>query len=277
MIYIGDPMSEHFYDEYHKYHAEFPDVHYLSKSTNEYGRTKVKEGSRDLIFYSDKGTIMKPAVKDKFYDVMEEAEYLISLAAMKAHDAAGISLCTKNHFGTQARDKALHLHQGLNDRRRPTAYGQYRVMVDLMGNKHTGGKNLFYILEALWTGGNWNGLPEKFLMAPFNNNYTSSILASLDPVAIESVAFDFLRTEFTNPKYKLPHMHKADIDDYLQQAADPKNWPEGIIYAPDGDDKPLESLGVHEHWNNPEKKQYTRNLGTGKGIELVKIMQNEKA
>jgi hypothetical protein len=27
---------------------------------------------------------------------------------------------------------------------------------------------------------------------------------------------------------------------------------------------------VHEHWNNPEDKEYTRNLGTGDGIELVK-------
>ncbi len=30
-------------------------------------------------------------------------------------------------------------------------------------------------------------------------------------------------------------------------------------------------LGVHEHWNNPDDKQYSRDLGTGKGIELVSI------
>jgi hypothetical protein len=72
-------------------------------------------------------------------------------------------------------------------------------------------------------------------------------------------------------------MHRADIDDYLHQAADSKNWPEGIVYAPDGDGIPLpDSLGVHEHWNNPEKKEYTRNLGKGKGIELVKIFQTPK-
>jgi len=28
-------------------------------------------------------------------------------------------------------------------------------------------------------------------------------------------------------------------------------------------------MGVHEHWNNPVDKQYSRNLGTGDGIELV--------
>jgi hypothetical protein len=33
----------------------------------------------------------------------------------------------------------------------------------------------------------------------------------------------------------------------------------------------LASLGVYEHWNNPTDKQYSVNLGTGKGIELVKL------
>jgi len=33
----------------------------------------------------------------------------------------------------------------------------------------------------------------------------------------------------------------------------------------------LESLGVHEHWNNANDKQYSRNLGAGNGIELVNV------
>ena len=40
-------------------------------------------------------------------------------------------------------------------------------------------------------------------------------------------------------------------------------------YDPDGDGNALTSQGVHEHWNNATDKQYTRNLGTGNGIELV--------
>ena len=31
----------------------------------------------------------------------------------------------------------------------------------------------------------------------------------------------------------------------------------------------MASLGAHEHWNNATDKQYTRNLGTGDGIELL--------
>ena len=33
----------------------------------------------------------------------------------------------------------------------------------------------------------------------------------------------------------------------------------------------MTSLGVHEHWNNEIDKQYSRNLGTGDGIELLYI------
>ena len=32
-----------------------------------------------------------------------------------------------------------------------------------------------------------------------------------------------------------------------------------------------------EHWNNPVDKQYSRNLGTGNGIELIKLPSWSKA
>jgi hypothetical protein len=33
----------------------------------------------------------------------------------------------------------------------------------------------------------------------------------------------------------------------------------------------ISSIGVNEHWNNTNEMLYSRNLGTGEGIELVKI------
>lgn len=60
------------------------------------------------------------------------------------------------------------------------------------------------------------------------------------------------------------------MDDYLHQAADSKNWPEGLVYNPDGEGA-LKSLGIHEHWNDPVNKQYSRNLGEDYGIELKQI------
>jgi len=272
-IYVGDAMRNIYQDEYVKYHAEFPGVNYLSSFGSTSGRIRSSESSKDLIFYSDKKTIMNEAGSDKLYSVLEEAEYLINLPAMKGHNLGGITLCAKNHFGTQTRSSAAHLHPGLNNSSR-RGYGYYRVLVDIMGNRHTGEKNLIYILDALWSGSNWNGLPVKFLMPPFDNNWSSSIFLSLDPVAVESVALDFLRTEFTKPEHKVSYISDPGVDDYLHQAADPKNWATGVIYMPNGDGKPIPgSLGVHEHWNNPVDKQYTRNLGSGEGIELVKIFQ----
>jgi hypothetical protein len=101
---------------------------------------------------------------------------------------------------------------------------------------------------------------------------------SLDPVAIESVGYDFLRTEWdgvhkhdavNNQWEAMPNAY--GVEDYIHQAADPANWPEGVVYDPDNSGKPVPVLGVHEHWNNPIDKQYSRNLGTGNGIELVSI------
>jgi hypothetical protein len=272
-IYVGDAMRNIYQDEYIKYYTEFPRVNYLSSFGSTHGRIISRESASDLIFYSDKKAVMSDAGSDKIYSVLEDAEYMINLPAMKGHGIAGITLCVKNHFGTQSRKSAAHLHPGLNSKNR-LGYGHYRVLVDMMGNKFTGDKNLFYILDALWSGANWNGLPVKFLMPPFNNHWSSSLLLSLDPVAIESVAFDFLRTEFTNPAHTFDFISEPGVDDYLHQAADSKNWPAGIVYTPNGDGIRMpDSLGVHEHWNNPEDKQYSKNLGKGEGIELAKVFQ----
>jgi parallel beta-helix repeat protein len=58
-------------------------------------------------------------------------------------------------------------------------------------------------------------------------------------------------------------------ENYLHEMALADNPPSGTVYDPEQDGTPLASLGVHEHWNNPIDKQYSRNLGTGDGIELV--------
>ncbi len=86
------------------------------------------------------------------------------------------------------------------------------------------------------------------------------MLLSQDPVAIDSVAFDFLKEELT--------MYGV-VDIYLHEAALADDPPSGVFYDPEGDGTGLESLGVHEHWNNPVDKQYSRNLGLDVGIELV--------
>jgi hypothetical protein len=276
-IAVGDPMTNTYGHNYDIWYAEFPQVVYTDKFTDKFGRTLIAPGANDLIFYSDKSQ------NDKIYDIMERADYLINTALLKPHVWGGISLTAKNHFGSQARETASHLHYGLMAPQGgvPTngGYHKYRVLVDLMGSKYLGQNTVLYLVDGLFAGGGTETKPPvKYFMAPFNNDYCNSIFLSQDQVAIESVCFDFLRTEWNginthdainNTPENGPNMN--GVDDYLHQAADRSNWPEGIIYDPDNSGKPLPSLGTHEHWNNPDMKQYSRNLGSGNGIELVSI------
>jgi hypothetical protein len=110
----------------------------------------------------------------------------------------------------------------------------------------------------------------KWKIAPFNNDWPNSLFVSQDEVALESVCIDFLRAEAkVNTKFRNRPFFPA-VDDYLHQAADKANWAKGITYDPEGDGIEMPaSLGVHEHWNNETDKQYTKNLGTGDGIELI--------
>jgi hypothetical protein len=143
-------------------------------------------------------------------------------------------------------------------------------MVDLMGHRDVGGKTLICLIDGLYTGkhaiGYPQNLPRKWQMEPFNNDWCSSIFASQDQVAIDSVAFDFLVTEW--PDAGGP-AHDG-VDDYLHEAALANDPCSGTFYDPENDGTRLASLGVHEHWNNPIEKQYSRNLETGDGIELLK-------
>jgi hypothetical protein len=115
-------------------------------------------------------------------------------------------------------------------------------------------------------------------MPPFGDgvdaDWPSSLFASQDPVAIDSVGYDFLLAEWpdvvTGGVYG-PGKLAGGEQDYLHEAARADNPPSGTFYDPDGAGQGLKSLGVHEHWNDPFAKQYSRNLGGTTGIELLPI------
>lgn len=100
-------------------------------------------------------------------------------------------------------------------------------------------------------------------MAPFNGEWPCSLLGSMDPVAIDMVAGDLLVSQFPD----MPDVNYWDM--YLTEAAQADKAPSGTVYDPEGDGTALPSLGVAEHWNNAKDKKYSRNIGTGNGIELI--------
>lgn len=201
-----------------------------------------------------------------------EADYMINMALMKRHseptdkwrDSSGQTAITstgKNQFGSLANVPPLHL--SIRDWSSFRGMGTYNCIVDLMAHERLGGNTLVYIVDAMYVNPKHNGRAVRFKRAPFNNGWTSSFLASNDQVAIESVVLDFIYSE-------LPLC--ANADNFLHEAANIGNPPSGIAYA----GKALGSLGVHEHWNNPEQRMYSRNLGIGKGIELYRVRLDEQ-
>jgi hypothetical protein len=142
-----------------------------------------------------------------------------------------------------------------------------------MGNPHIGGKTLLYLIDGLYAGYYWEARPYKWDTEPFGDDWPSSLFASLDPVAIDSVAHDFLRAEWpdvvASGGSSDPNALAGGAEDYLHEAALADNPLSGTFYDPNNDGNGVSSLGVHEHWNNSTDKQYSRNLQTGFGIELA--------
>ncbi|MGB8450840.1 MAG: beta-1,3-glucanase family protein [Anaerocolumna sp.] len=224
---------------------EFPGVVFIDQNGGD-GRI-AKQWSAPVIDYSQ-----QTYCGDRIPAVVAQADYLIDMPIMKAHPLAGMTLSAKNHYGTL---------NGLDhDLCRP--YNTYNPFVDFMGDKDLGGKTLINILDGLYGSKHSDIVPEKWSSTPFNGAWPASIYMSLDQVALDSVGFDFINAEMGSRMM-------ANSDSYLHEEALANDPPSGVVYAPDG--VRLGSLGVHEHWNNAADKKYTRNLGTGNGIELTTI------
>lgn len=138
-----------------------------------------------------------------------------------------------------------------------------------------GKKTLLYIVDGLYGMQTNVGAPkpDRDRWKTLGDRWSSSLFMSLDPVAIECVCLDFLYAEFGNelgfsgaPQF--PKGSSRNCDNYLKEAARGKNRRLGD-YRPNG--VKTGSPGVLEHWNNPQDKQYSRNLGKKEGIELFTI------
>ena len=287
--YVPDPL-------YTKCKTAFPGVHFMGwaqlNGREQYVRdTTIVHWSQALTMEINGG---HPA---HLPTVVTRASYLINLANFKAHRYMGVTLCSKNHFGTLSDDgndgqpyqnaphaAGLHYYTAVHDITIPGSaewtfkgrpMGTYNTLVDLMGHKDLGAKTLLFMIDGLYAVEN-EGLPvslaSRWNSAPFNGHWSSSLFLSQDNIAIESVGLDFLRAEqAVNSNYTLTY---GAVDNYLHEGSQADNPPSGTFYHPNGDTVRLQSLGVHEHWNNADGKKYSRNLGTGNGIELVPLSKS---
>ena len=271
-ISIGDPgriMPNYWYD---MVELNCPGVVYIARIGGK-GRTQ-SEWSSVEFYWSDPDSKHWAGVSevDHIPICFAQDDYLINFAILKSHNAGGITVCAKNHYGSLIRNPNAgdqpnasnwyNMHTTLPSN--TPGMGRYRCLVDLMGHQQLGGKTLLCLVDGLFAGSNWDSQPTKWQIEPFNDDWPSSIFLSMDQVAIDSVCFDFLYAEWSD------HPHISGAHDYLHEAAMANAPPSGTLYDPENDGILLESLGVHEHWNNSIDKQYSRNLGTGEGIELIR-------
>ncbi|MHC5060824.1 MAG: DUF362 domain-containing protein [Planctomycetota bacterium] len=264
-IAVGDTLTYFPNQWWDICYSRFPQVCYFD-CEGAFERTKVQPSK--IIQHWSHGNDPNLYETDYLPVLFADADYLINLAVLKGH-AAGITLCAKNHYGSYIRfpDSSgyYNLHDSLAGDSFDPVPEHYRALVDIMGHPHMGAKTLLYMLDGLYGGYYWKGTAYKFQMPPFNNDWPSSLFVSQDPVAIDSVGLDFLWAEW-------PDVVRIEgVDDYLHEAAQANSPPSGTFYDPNGDGIGLESLGVHEHWNNALDKQYSRNLGEPNGIELISV------
>jgi hypothetical protein len=253
------PMMNWFYNRvyYKSYFSiplepEFPDINYVDSLGGATGRKKVEPSLENIHFSYD------PGLLKVLPTCVAEAKYIINMPQMKKHPREnGVTLSGKNMFGTWM-DEIADVH--------PYHYSAHIIgnaapQTDLLAHKEIGGKTVLYIGDATHGTVTDQRVIAKFHMYPFNNDWTNSIFFSQDPVAIDSVMYDFLHFEAINSE---------GSQNYLHQAAEP---PDGV-YDPEGDGIYLaNSLGVHEHWNKSvdifSKERYS---GPDKnGIDFIPI------
>jgi uncharacterized protein (DUF362 family) len=247
-------------------HAEFPTVKFVDNS-GQGDRDAAAQDTTVAVRYTDSNVLRR--TEGRFPTCAVNATYLINLALLRGHSMAGVTLGGKNHFGSvwfpDTGFSPSNIHSSAN---RGSAMGTANSLVDLIGHKHLGGKTLLFMIDALYAAVNQGSArPNRWQSSPFENDWTSSLFVSQDGVALDSVGVDFCRNEPTLNGT----VTGTGVDNYLHEAALADNPPSGAFYDPEGDGTRLASLGVHEHWNDAARKQYSRNLGTGDGIELVPI------
>ena len=208
---------------------EFPKVNFFDKNGGKSGRQKV-EPSTEKIYFSHESDVIRTLPT-----CVVDAKYIINMPILKRHPInQGVTLSGKNFFGTWI-EKVSDIHPYHES---SFIKGNSAPQTDLFAHEHIGGKTLLYIGDATFATKIDHSTIDKFQMYPFNSDWTNSLFFSQDPVAIDSVMYDFLHAEGTNP------IEGSQF--YLHQSAEP---PLGV-YDPENDGIYLsDSLGVHEHWN----------------------------
>ena len=138
-----------------------------------------------------------------------------------------MTLCAKNHFGSLIRTPVQRGYYDIHPNCFSKETAIYRPLVDLIGHPDLGGKTVLYLVDGLFSGVHpRDPIPQRMQSPPFSGQWSCSLLASQDPLAIDSVGFDFLAAEWPDIA------GKGGVDDYLHEAALANDPPSGTFYDP---------------------------------------------
>lgn len=221
------PMPNWFFDPIYE---AFPNVVYIDANGGASGRKQVNPSEKEF-FFSD-GTIRT------LPECVVDATYIINMPLLKQHPINnGVTLSGKNMFGTFIEPVAdIHPYHESGQ-----FVGNAAPQTDLFAHEDLGQKTVLFLGDGLFATLRDHRTITHFHMYPFNDDWTNSLFFSQDPVAIDSVMYDFLHTEGPIPI--------EGSQNYLHQAAEPPL----NTYDPEQDGIYVsESLGIHEHWNPDE-------------------------
>ncbi len=276
-IYLADPSRYFVGPVYNKIRSnpsdEYRKVVFVEKGQQDIANhVKALPDEENLIWFN-----MPDGSKYKMClpSIFSEADYIINYALVRPHRVFGITNVAKNHFGSvwdfnkkTFNPSALHAF-ALWDYPTPNKHKDPHSNPVLLGHKTIQSKTILQLADGLYTSVTQSNPVTRF--STMDNDWFSSLLISQDPVALESVVLDFITSEpnlvAENPSFN------GHQDSQLHESALANAPPSGVVYDPENDGIPLSSLGVHEHWNNPKDKQYSRNLGKDKGIELISVQK----
>jgi hypothetical protein len=275
-------ISRIYYDPPQGIGEKYPNINFVdNRGLMNYTKRVERDLNSSLIFGSK---VIWDWDNTQIPKTVTRARYMIVVNSFRSHILAGVTLTGKNYFGTIYQQSANCMWcMGIKDIFHENVHwcpwnlhtscfqykqmGAYSPLVDLMGHPDLGGKGVLFIHDAIYAGRTQRSFPPiKYQMYPFNKDYMSSIFLSQDPVALDSVGFDFLNNE-----PETPFAREGCTTNYLREAALANNPPSKTKYKPGG--KTLNSLGVYEHWNNAKDMKYSGNFGNPNGIELIKTFE----
>lgn len=157
-----------------------------------------------------------------------DASYLIDMPIMKGHGVALVSLTFKNHFGSIQKGTCAKYHDYALPYRSNYSYDMNPIH-DLYLNTNIRNKTVLIVGDGIFGQGAASETGVPSVWNTFDGKFPNSIFLSTDPVAIDSVMFDFLQAE----RNRYPQESRR----YLLRAAEL-------------------GLGTHEEWNNSTDKTY---------------------